>query len=190
MYAQNKWQIKDPNGIIYPWYTHPFLHILEKWDLENMTWLEFGAGYSTIWLRSRCKYVDSIETDKEWIISVEEECQKNNFENGKIHDLESWDTSEEYLDAVPKNITYDIITVDGIWRDECMIWSLNHLRRNGGILIADNWQQDYVWVNQATEILMNSYKINSFIQPNHRNHMGKPWQTAYWEIDKKIKKLV
>lgn len=137
MLRQNEWQIKDPNGIIYPWFTHPFLEILERWDLKYINWLEFGAGYSTIWLRSRCKHVDSIEVSNEWANSVEDECQKNHFVNGNIYSGDNLNTPEKYLNLIPQNIRYNIISVDGEYRDECLIWALTHFGNNKGILIAD-----------------------------------------------------
>jgi len=63
-----------------------------------------------------------------------------------------------------------------------MQWALNHFKGRGGILIADNWQQDFVWISEVSEALMSPYKINRFYQPGHTNHEGKPWNTVYWEI--------
>jgi hypothetical protein len=72
--------------------------------------------------------------------------------------------------------------VDGIWRYEMLQWALDHFKGRGGLLIADNWQQDYVWISPPAEDLMSKYTIHKFIQPNHINHEGRPWQTVYWEI--------
>lgn len=43
-----EWQLQEENtGLIYPWWTHPFLEVLKTWDLSKVNWLEFGGGRST-----------------------------------------------------------------------------------------------------------------------------------------------
>ena len=92
------------------------------------------------------------------------------------------DRKQEFFDMIPKDKEYDIISVDGIWRYECLEWALNHLKGREGIIIADNWHQDYVWISPPAEKLMSKYDINIYIQPNHTNHEGNPWKTVYWKI--------
>ena len=48
-----EWQVIDENGLVMPWWTHPFLDVLKTWNLSNKNWLEFGGGKSTTWLRSK-----------------------------------------------------------------------------------------------------------------------------------------
>lgn len=183
-----EWQKYAPNGLVYPWWTHPFLEFLEQWKLDDVTWLEFGGGRSTAWLRSRCKRVETIESNTEWAEQAETDCKKNQLWNGTIHcgDLPDGvqDRKQEYFDLIPTDIQFDIISVDGIWRYECLQWALDHFKGRRGIIIADNWQQDYVWISPAAEELMKPYKMIRFYQPDHTNHEGKPWNTVYWEINK------
>lgn len=187
-----EWQKYAPNGLVYPWWTHPFLDVLETWDLKDKNWLEFGGGRSTAWLRSKCKWVDTIEANTEWAQAACDECINNNLHNGDIFgkDLPDGvqDRKQEYFELlpcnriIPRTEKYDIISVDGIWRYECLQWALDHFKGRGGILIADNWMQDYVWISPPAEELMAPYKINRFYQPDHINHEGKPWSTVYWEL--------
>lgn len=181
-----EWQKIAPNGLVYPWWTHPFLDVLETWNLKDKMWLEFGAGLSTAWLRSKCRFVESIEASTEWGVKALDYCRQNNLTNGSIfyQDLPDGvqERKAEYFELIPPEIKYDIISVDGIWRYECLQWALDHFKGRGGILIADNWQQDYVWISEAAEQLMAPYKINRFFQPGHTNHEGKPWNTVFWEI--------
>lgn len=182
-----EWQIIDSdNGIVFPWWTHPFLNELKTWELSDKSWLEFGAGLSTSWLRSKCKWVDSIEANVQWADRANKYCLQNNLINGNIYCREVADGVQDqkqfYFDMIPKKANYDIISVDGIWRYECLQWALDHFKGRGGVLIADNWDQDYVWISPPAEQLMVGYPINIFVQPNHTNHEGRPWKTVYWNI--------
>lgn len=187
-----EWQKIAPNGLVYPWWTHPFLDELEKWDLKEKTWLEFGGGRSTAWLRSKCKRVDTIESNVLWANTATTECHENGLTNGnvynKLKDLPDGlqQRKQEYFDLIPTGEKYDIISVDGIWRTECLAWALNHFKGREGILIADNYDQDFVWISPFADELMKHYKNSEhiFYQPNHTNHEGKPWNTRYWEINK------
>lgn len=183
-----EWQKYAPNGLVYPWWTHPFLDVLETWDLKDKVWLEFGGGRSSAWLRSKCKFVDTIEANVEWALAANAECSANGFGNGNMchagEDLPEGiqERKQAYFSLIPSGNQYDIISVDGIWRYECLEWALNHFKGRGGILIADNWQQDYVWISEVAEVLMKPYPMRRFYQPGHTNHEGKPWNTVYWEI--------
>lgn len=184
-----EWQRIDPqSGMVECWWTHPFLDHMKTWNLGDKTFLEFGAGLGTAWLRHLCEWVDSIEANPEWAAKAQEQCDIHCEHNGHI-----FRPIEPIADGVPENIAryfelipperqYDIISVDGIFRNECLQWALDHFKGRGGILIADNWQQDYVWISPAAEELMKPYPIHRFYQPGHTNHEGRPWNTVYWEI--------
>ncbi len=181
-----EWQKIAPNGLVYPWWTHPFLEELERWDLSGKRWLEFGAGRSTAWLRSKCNCVDSIEANLEWALQAKRDCEAAELFNGHIFAKQLADgvqgTAHEYFDLVPRGTVYDIISVDGIWRNECLQWAIDHFKGRGGILIADNFDQDFVWISPAAVELMKPYKEFVFYQPDHTNHEGKQWNTRYWII--------
>lgn len=192
-----EWQKYAPNGLVYPWWTHPFLDVLEIWDLKDKVWLEFGGGRSTAWLRSKCKMVVTIESNSEWANQAMKDCEDSSLWNGRVcyADLPDGvqERKQEYFELIPTELimpdstfqplNFDIISIDGIWRYECLEWALNHFKGREGIIIADNWQQDYVWISQAAEELMKSYKMYQFYQPGHTNHEGRPWSTVYWIIE-------
>lgn len=182
-----EWQIRDEDGLVMPWWTHPFLKELKTWNTKDKNWLEFGGGRSTAWLRKNAKWVDTIEASIEWTAQSELDCESNALSNGKIYSKELPDgiqeRKQEFFDLIPNDKQYDIISVDGIWRYECLEWALNHFKGRSGIIIADNWHQDYVWISPPSEKLMSKYKINVFVQPDHINHEGNPWKTVYWNIN-------
>lgn len=184
-----EWQrINSESGIVECWWTHPCLDIINSWDLKDKAWLEFGAGLGTAWLRSKCKYVVSIEANHEWSDKANAYCMTNSLHNGVIgthvHDLRDGIQEEKilYFDVIPKYEEFDVISVDGIWRNECLEWALDHFKGREGILIVDNLDQDYVWISPAANELMAPYPCDIYYQPGHTNHEGKPWNTRIYRI--------
>jgi predicted O-methyltransferase YrrM len=89
----------------------------------------------------------------------------------------------DFYTFVP-DIDFNIIVVDGILRNECLQHAIKLLSKKGGIIIADNWQQDFVWLSPAAEDLMKPYERKIFVQPDHTNHEGNAWKTAIFTIPK------
>ena len=182
-----EWQLQEENtGLIYPWWTHPFLEVLKTWDLSKVHWLEFGAGRSTAWLRSKCFWVDTIEANPEWAEVAEQECKDNYFSNGAIYSKQinegHPELIESYFNLIPKGEKYHIISIDGIYRTEAIEWAIKHFEGRGGIMVIDNLDQDYVWISPKAMELIEPYESQVFIQPNHINHEGKPWNTRWVKI--------
>lgn len=181
-----EWQRIDPdNGIVEPWWTWPCMDVIKTWDLKGKKWLEFGAGLSTAWLRDKCEWVDSIESSNEWAAKAANYCNQNNLINGNIHSADLPDGIQELKEAYFRLISeteYDIISVDGIWRNECLEWALNHFKGRGGIVVVDNMGQDFVWISPAADALMSPYQCEIFYQPGHTNHEGRPWNTRIYTI--------
>jgi len=186
-----EWQPQVPAmGLVQWWWTHPFLDWLDLQYLKERFWLEFGAGLGTAWLRSKCAWVDSIEASRSWAARAAYECEVNNKPNGQIfahfedlRDGVAWEDLPKYMELIPKNKQYDVISIDGIYRTEMVQWAIDHLKGRNGLLICDNWQQDYVWLSPAAEEMLAPYEIRRFVQPNHINHEGRPWNTSYWLIN-------
>ena len=184
------WQIQDNvTGLVKCWWTHPFLDWMESQDFTDKTWIEFGAGLGTAWLRLKSKWVDSIEANYEWAKKANIECENNQKLNGSIivniDNIKEGLPDEElpkYMSLIPKDKKYDVISIDGIYRTEIVQWAVNHLAGRGGIIICDNWQQDYVWISPAAEEMLAPYEIRRFVQPDHTGHEGRPWNTSYWII--------
>lgn len=181
-----EWQrLNSETGLVECWWTHPCLDVINTWDLKDKTWLEFGAGLGTAYLRSKCKEVMSIEANIEWGVKALAYCKENNLDNGAIwmspiNDgvAGGW---ESYQRLIPE-LQYDIISVDGIYRNECLEWALDHFKGRGGILVVDNMDQDYVWKSPAADELMAPYKCEIYYQPGHTNHEGSPWNTRIFTI--------
>jgi len=154
-------------GLIFPWYTKPFIDKLKTWDLPNWRVFEYGCGDSTIWWRYHVKEVLSVDTNLEWAnktgsIFIKD---KTDFINSPI----------KYCD----NQKFDCIIIDSEpvdWRDECIPVAMNCLE-NGGYLIIDNYNQKTVnlehWPNVNN--LLKDLPHEVFKQDGHVD-----WKTAYW----------
>ena len=188
-----QWQKLDSSNICYPWFTHPFLEVLDKWDLDNKIVLEWGGGYSTLWWISRGAFVHCVETSQEWLNAIEQSLKdKDTSHMANLHykpanegetDKGRRDNYVSVLRGWDAQMP-DIVVVDGILRYECMIEGISLLSEKGGKLIVDNYQQDG-FVCPACAELVKPYNGYIFRQEDHTDHHGNPWQTAYWEIPAK-----
>ena len=154
----NELQQKDFMGVVMPWYTHPCLDFLQTdhgLPAKGTRVFEYGAGFSTLWWRSRGCEVTAVETSAEWADSVD-----------AIHQ------PDPQLFPLAISGTYDIVVIDGIERTRCLAPALNALRK-GGWLIIDNvewWSAE----DLAPLERMVSYR---FPQPDHEE-----WVTTIWEV--------
>lgn len=184
-----EWQRLDPeNGLIEPWLTHPFMDWIKNLDLSTRIILELGGGASTAWWRNKARWVDTVEASLAWARDIKTYCDHELLNNGEVFhftdDLpDGCNLAELYFNRIEDNGKhYDLIIVDGIYRTESLAWALNHFKETGGIIIADNVEQDYVWISPKAVELMTPYECHRFVQPDHTNHEGRPWNTCIWVI--------
>ncbi len=180
-----QWQKVDPDtSLVFPWFTHDMLDVISKWDLSDKTVLEYGGGRSTAWWRKKAKWVTTVEANLEWAHSIVKDCHENGLHNGKIYyvGINEGDSvhAKKYTEAGKQLGPYDIVIVDGILRYECLQYALTLPRPL--TLIADNWDQDFVWISPPAMELMKPYDINVFEQNDHTDNEGKKWKTVYWEL--------
>jgi len=184
-----EWQrIDNQNGLVECWWTWDFNDLLKTWDVSDKTWLELGGGLGTAWLRKKAKWVDTIESNLDWAKRIQENLDANNLSNGRLiaeYVMEGYEEEmKRYFAMFPQDKEYDIVSVDGIYRTECIEWAIKHLSKRGGVLIADNFDQDFVWISPKAVELVAPYEEHVFYQKNHTNHEGKQWNTRYWIIPK------
>jgi len=175
-----QWQKLDSNGICFPWFTHPCLDVINKWDLKDKVVLEYGGGKSTAWWASRVKEVFTIETNEGWINEI-----SRMIPVGESVDLyyrpvnEGDQTMVDYYTELPDGCFPDIVVIDGVLRHECLLKALTLPRPI--TIIHDNWQQDG-FVCPASEEVMKPFEIQNFIQEDHTDNHGRKWATAIWNI--------
>lgn len=155
---------KDANGLFFPWYTGPCLEWLDKLDLKGKCVFEYGIGDSTTWYRSRGAYCIGVDSNFEW-------AKKNYgiYAASKIRYVLCLDL---LVDATGD--LFDIVAIDGDFRDNCTQTALAGLKP-GGHLIIDNYHQPSVEPNRwiLTDHLIKGMPIKIYKQPNHPD-----WQTA------------
>lgn len=129
----------DRNGSPIPWFSYPFIDFLTPRLKINLVLFEFGSGNSTLFFAERVKNVISVEHNKEWYQIV----NSTKPSNVRLVQTES-DSVNDYLEYF-NNLkeTVDIIIVDGLHRNECLVNSINKLSENGVIILDDSERSEY-----------------------------------------------
>ena len=122
-----------------PWFTYSAIDLLKERLNNNLRLLEFGSGNSTLFFAERTKKIISLEHNKDWHQKVTSKLP----ENVELIYTSSA-TDKDYLKPlVENNIKFDVVIIDGIYRNECIMNSLNHLSESGVIILDDSERQDY-----------------------------------------------
>jgi predicted O-methyltransferase YrrM len=131
-----------------PWWTKNSIKIINGLIRKSDQVLEFGSGRSSIWLGKRCKSILSIEHDSKWAIKVKKMADENKINMTLLNPSVNstiWKENEEDISSylslgVIKETKFDIIIIDGLFRDSCALFALNHINKNGLIIIDNiNW---------------------------------------------------
>lgn len=176
-------------GDVQPWFTHPALDVVEKWNLRGTSVLEWGGGASTAWWANRVgpdgrvltieygdtRTLDAVTSDA-WLEYMKATAHANSHVTLRVC------ANDTYL-TVSAAHAWDVVVVDGdptCLRTACIRVALMLPRPL--VLIVDNWQQDHVYVDPAAEQIMAPFTGDFFTQPNHTDHDGRPWRTAIWRL--------
>jgi hypothetical protein len=168
-----------------PWYTFPCLDYLKSIDIKQWEVFEWGGGCSTVWYSFNCAHVDCLETNPDWsnkIINYLTMNKKVNFSIDVIEVPPSANVPHPNKDAYlgylqTKNKMYDVIAIDGSYRNECISISLPFIKP-GGLLIFDNYEQETSgYPVLPNKYLLEQYPVQVFTQPG-RDY----WKTAVWNI--------
>jgi len=131
-----------------PWFTYSAIDFLKERMNNNLTIMEFGSGNSTLFLAERVKKVTSVEHDNTWF---------QNIISKKISNVEikfvSSVTAKDYLQPLDEDGKYDVIIIDGLFRNECIKASLKHLSEVGVIILDDSERDEY---NEGIAFLIQS----------------------------------
>ena len=163
----NEWRYRDAETKqILPWYTKPVVEMLIGMDLNDKRVFEYGVGDSTAWYRSRSAKCYGVESDKGWA----EKC-------GVIwHNMIY--PKGDYLSAIQggKDFMFDIICIDGDYRDYCLAYAIQCIKEDGFIII-DNFEQPSAdlpdWPDTRKLINDLNLKLEIYKESGHQD-----WQTA------------
>jgi hypothetical protein len=132
----------DANGEPLPWYTYPMIEYLKSFNFSDKVVYEWGCGNSSTFWANRCKKVISCEHNKYWfdyMMSIKRDNQ----------DILLFTDQESYVKAIEKSgEIFDIIIIDGEYRNQCAGLAPQFLR-NGGFIILDNSD----WYPSTSEFL-------------------------------------
>ncbi len=171
-----KRKVVDKHGKAIPWYSYPAIYFLKNKLKKEYTVFEFGSGNSTIFYAKNCKSVVSFEDDEKWFETV---CNATaHLENIKIY----YKNDKFYFSApflVSQSNKFDIIVIDGGYRNECCKTSID-LVSDRGIIILDNSER--LEYRKGIELLQkNGFKKIEFFGLAPCNHYGHETSIFYKE---------
>jgi hypothetical protein len=125
----------------WPWLTPQAVGWLERWLAPMHCAFEWGAGRSTLWIARRLRSIISVEHDPAWYARVESLARCQRLDNVHLK-------FRPHVQAPPDGITYskaileadqefDLVLVDGLYRDQCALAALQRLKPQG-VLVLDN----------------------------------------------------
>lgn len=172
----------DPeNNLVELWLTHGALDEIKKMDLSDKVVWMWGAGMGDCWLAKRCKELIIVERNEEWIHKSADILAANGVTNVTYlyRPCNEGSGAQDMYCEIPEGIRPDVFIVDDAYRYECILKALEY---KPCILIVDNWQQDYIFICPSAEDVLKDYESKIFVQPDHEDHEGHPWQTAIFYI--------
>ncbi len=124
------------DGSPVPWYTYPAIEYLNQLDASGLRIFEYGSGNSSLYWARKGANVWCVEHDPHWYERMRQ--------NPQLRGISLCTTKESYTAAVAEvGQTFDVVIVDGAWRNESAEAALAHLS-DDGIVILDNsdWYTD------------------------------------------------
>lgn len=139
-----------------PWFTYSAIEFISDRLNKKLNVFEFGSGNSTLFFAERVSQIISVEHNRDWYENISKECPANS----KIVITDS-KYSDEYIKPLPmSNQNYDIIVVDGINRNECLVESAKHLSESGVIILDDSERDEYL--DGIKHLLKNGFRQINF----------------------------
>jgi len=158
------------NGEPIPWLTYPFIDFIGDRLNNSLEIFEFGAGNSSIYYAKRVKDVISIEHSPEWHKIIKSNDKYNypnldvrlveipkDMEEKGYHTMAFTNTENEYVFSLKKTgRKFNIVVVDGLFRNSCIMHSLDSLTEDG-IIVLDNTSKLYInQLKDGTNFLSNN----------------------------------
>lgn len=171
------YQRKHPE---HPWLTADIIVFLSGFLNDSQTLVEFGSGRSTVWFAKRVGHIISCEHHGEWHASVMQQLKSEG--RGNFTYLHVGGEPDTYIAPATRAIAEraadgkaDVILVDGIHRDHCALWALEHIRPGGMILVDNiNWFLPHETRSPAS--------VGAHGQP-HTELWAKFWSVVrHWEM--------
>lgn len=164
----------DKKGMPLPWYTYPAISFLERCNLGGLNVFEYGTGNSTLWWLSRGAKVACCDHENVfWELAQRRVGDKALFV-GCYQDV------DQYVAAcLQSGEHYDLVVVDGVWRNECLPTALRCLSERG-VLVLDNAEREEYSTGRAM-LLERGFRELSFVGMGPINHYE--WVTSVFYRD-------
>lgn len=122
---------QDSSGDPLPWFTYPSIEYLSQLDISGKKIFEWGSGNSSSFFAKRCHSIVSVEHNEEWFSKVKETLKPNQslfFEPDEMGYANKINIIED---------TFDIIIIDGMYREQCVKEAFKNIKPSG-LIILDN----------------------------------------------------
>lgn len=138
----------DRHGQPLPWYSLPAIEFLKTLDCGDKNIYEFGCGSSSLFWSPRAQSVTGVEDNAQWY----EFCQSRSPVNVT---LSLQPEKSGYVNHIRETgRQYDIIVIDGKWRDECCQSAIDSLTADGCIILDNSDRaQEFIEYQKAVEFL-------------------------------------
>jgi hypothetical protein len=133
----------DAEGNELPWMNYPFVTFIAERLRDDMTVLEFGSGYSTIFWARHAKTVYAVEDDAFFREMLKDRLPENAqvFLCSPDGDV-AYNQYAKYVSETNDGMLFDIAVIDGSDRVDSCINTLPYLKPDGVI----------IWDDSATEL--------------------------------------
>ena len=144
----------DRFGNALPWMNFSFLHFIENRLSKNLSILEFGGGYSTVYWARNTKCVYGIEHDPFFVDTLRPQLPDNGhlLVPGDGNSREYEFMCEIAFEQNDRN-KFDVLIIDGIKRNECFEESIQYLKDNGIVIWDDSSRNTYTSSFEKLETL-------------------------------------
>ena len=124
--------LKIPSQL--PWINYTAIKIIKIIiKKKQISVLEFGSGLSTLWWQKQnITKITSVEHDKYWYEKIKKKIKLQNKVN-----IRYFENKNEYISA-GKTEKYDLITVDGVVRSQCVKYILENNIHDSSIIYLDD----------------------------------------------------
>ena len=151
-----------------PWWSYSATYFIEKKLTRDMVAFEYGCGASTIWLSKYIKKIISVEHDQAWYEQIRKKLPAN--VSLVYKSLEDGYPSE----IIKHHYKFDLISIDGRMRNECVLHALSCLT-DGGVIIWDNAERDD-YIDGYDHLTKNGFKRLDFYSMGPINTYS--WMTS------------
>lgn len=132
----------DADGNPIPWFTYPAFAFLSERVRRNWRVLEFGSGMGTIWWSRNVDHHVALEHDSEWAARVAESS------SARVVQTNAADATSYIAPARDLGV-FDVVIVDGLFRNECLLVACDLVSANGVIVLDDAQRAEYASAAKA-----------------------------------------